>query len=104
MNILNNDGVTGSMKQISFSHLEIGKKGKLLKKNFTINRPQTLFGPAWANLKSGRCVHCGNKLVKTRSNLFMCSSKKHKKPFVISESKFNELVAKQTSGREIYID
>lgn len=104
MQILSRDGQSGGAQKIGFSHLRLSKKGKLLKSNFTVNRAQTLFGPAWENLKSGRCVHCGNKLYLSKSNFYLCTSKKHQRPFVISEKRFKELVDKQTSGREIYIN
>lgn len=103
MTLFSTNGRTGAGNTIG--DLLKGRFGKkILKKDFTINRPQTLFGPSWANLKSNACIYCGNKLKTMRSGAKICSSTKHKKPFVISESKFNELVAKQTSGREIYIN
>ena len=103
MEILSKTGRTGAGSTIGdLLTKRFGKK--IRKSDFTINRPQTLFGPAWANLKSGRCVHCGNKLFKMRSGSYLCASKKHKKAFVITEAKLKELVDKQTSGREVYIN
>jgi len=82
------------MKGISFDHLKIGKQGKLLKSNFTINRAQTLFGPDWSQLEKGRCPHCACRLyiMPSKPEFLRCKSKQHRKCFVIHSSKIKEVV------------
>ena len=49
----------------------------------------------YAILKENRCLKCGNKLkFLTNGKLAICSSKKHKKPFVISVAKLNKINGK----------
>ena len=67
---------------------------KLKKSSFTINRPQNLFEPNWEALKENRCPFCGNKLYRMLNESLRCKSKKHKKSFVISANKLNELCQK----------
>lgn len=64
---------------------------KLRKKDFKINRPQTLWGPDWSQLSKGRCPHCACKLylIPSKPDFVRCKSRRHKKSFVISVSKIN---------------
>lgn len=92
--MLSTDGVTGGMKRISFGRFKMGKKG-LLKSNFTINPPVTLFGPDWSQLKKGMCPHCAHRLyiMPSKPGFLRCKSKLHK-GFVIHTSKIDELIPK----------
>lgn len=69
---------------------------KLKKSDFTINRPQTLFGPDWSQLEKGRCPHCACRLyiMPSKPEFLRCKSKQHRKGFVIHTSKIKEVVDK----------
>lgn len=69
---------------------------KLKKSDFVFHRPQTLFGVQWGNLKLNLCPYCSCKLypMLKKQGWFICRSKKHKKPFLISETKKKEVVDK----------
>ena len=62
-------------------------------KRFQIIRNQTLLPMDWSMLVKNRCPHCFNKLSKmVTKNKLICRSKKHKRTFIISEHKINEVV------------
>ncbi len=85
------------MDKLNLGMSSMGKllKGKKLRKSdFTINRPQTLFGPDFELAKAEmRCIHCGNKYypMPSKPGYLICKSKKHKGGKVISLKKLNEL-------------
>lgn len=60
---------------------------KIKKSDFIIESPQVLF-ESWENLKKLACPFCGNKLRGVNNaELFVCTSKKHKRSFAIKRAK-----------------
>lgn len=60
---------------------------------FKVFHPQTLFEPAWENLKEKRCPLCFNKLkIPLKGYVAICSSNRHSMPFVIGLNKLNKLI------------
>lgn len=95
MKILSRDGEDSGKTVKDLLHAKFGKR--MLKSSWTINRPQSLFGPDWSMLKQGRCPHCGCKLfmMSTKPDYLRCKSKKHKKSFVIQKDKILEILKNQ---------
>lgn len=59
---------------------------------FKIYTSDTLFDPDYSMLINGRCILCSCKLKYVmRSKIFLCSSVKHRKPFIIKEERLNEI-------------
>jgi len=57
-------------------------------KQLKFNNPITLFEPELWRAKDGICPFCLGKLRKMyKRPFYFCASKKHKKAFIISESK-----------------
>ena len=57
-------------------------------KKFRVFHDQSLFEPDWDMLKKHRCPICSSKLHQPRASKYMmCTSKKHKRPFLISAKK-----------------
>lgn len=57
-------------------------------KRFKITNPDTLFEPEWSALTVGRCPLCNCKLkFPQNKKIALCSSKKHRKPFIININK-----------------
>ena len=69
---------------------------KLKKSDFVFHRAQTLFGPAWENLKEGACIYCGSALkpMSRKEGWVICPSRKHRKTFLISVEKMHEVIMK----------
>lgn len=79
------------LNNLQFSKYKVGKKG-LLKSNFIISAPQTLFAPDWTQLKASRCPLCLNRLAYLPSKkLYRCKGKKHQKVFVVTLEKMKSL-------------
>jgi hypothetical protein len=59
---------------------------------FTVYKSDTLFDPDYSLLITGHCILCSCKLKYImRSKLFICNSKKHRKPFIIKEKRLYEI-------------
>ena len=69
--------------------------GKLLENyldKFRVFPPESLFEPDWKMITKYRCPVCFNKLKFMRTKeMVYCKSRKHKKPFLISNKKLMTL-------------
>lgn len=67
---------------------------------FRVFHPQTLFEPDWNMLLKDRCPICFNKLKVSRNRpIAYCNGVKHKKNFVISKDRLEEIKLKFNESR-----